>query len=228
MTNECDTNKKKENVILEVCSRNDKRYVSFRNRHYIPNRGCHGQQIHFLIHYKGEHVGIISGASSVYAVGERDKFFNIPQDKTIKQKRYLPAIINNVVFRLECHEKNLGTRVLAKFRRVSAQLWKSLYGVDVIGFETFVIENERRKGSMYKADNWTYLGETKGSTKTHSGLLNKSERKDTEIKMIFAVKTKKNLPTTDYVSSWRASTEEEKQRAKTIATMKKRLIGKMF
>ena len=219
---------KKNDVILEVCSRNDERYVTFRNRHYIPNRGCHGQQIHFLIHYKGMQVGIISGASSVYAVGERDKFFNIPQDKTMKQKRYLPAIINNVVFRLEYHEKNLGTKILSKFRRVSADLWKKLYGVDVIGFETFVIENEKRKGSMYKADNWTYLGETKGSTKSHKGLLNKSERKSTEIKMIFACKTKKRVPTVDYVSSWRASTEEEKQRAKSIATYRKGLLGQKF
>ena len=221
--------KKKDEIILEVCLRTDARYIEFRNRHYVPNRGCHGQQIHFLVYYKGDHVGIISGASSVYAVKERDKFFEIPEgDKTIKQKRYLPAIINNVVFRLECHEKNLGTRVLSKFRKVSVKLWKLLYGVDVIGFETFVIENERRKGSMYKADNWTYMGETKGSAKTHSGLLNKSERRETEVKMIFAFRTKKKLPTVDYISSWRASTPEEKNRAKKLQQQRKRLIGQQF
>ena len=216
------------NIVLEVCSRNDPRYVAFRNRHYIPNRKCHGQQIHFLIYHKESHVGIISGASSVYGVEARDKFFGIPKDKNIKQKRYLPAIINNVVFRLERNEKNLGTQVISKFRRVSADLWRRLYGVDVIGFETFVIENENRKGSMYKADNWTYLGYTKGSTKSHKGLLNKHERKATEVKMIFAIKTKNKLPTVDYVSSWRATTSEEKQRAKSIAAYRKELIGQKF
>jgi hypothetical protein len=218
----------KSEITLEVCSRSDKRYLSCRNRHYIPNRGCHGQQIHFLIYYKGEQVGIISGASSVYAVGARDKFFNIPQDKKIKQKRYLPAIINNVVFRLEHHEKNLGTRILSKFRKVSALLWKRLYGVDVIGFETFVIENDRRKGALYKADNWAYLGETKGNTKSHNGLTNKAQRRSTEIKLIFAIKTKNKIPTNDYVSSWRASTEEEKKRAKDIVKFRKELVGKTF
>jgi hypothetical protein len=218
----------KSEITLEVCSRSDKRYLSYRNRHYIPNRGCHGQQIHFLIYYKGEQVGIISGASSVYAVGARDKFFNIPQDKKIKQKRYLPAIINNVVFRLEHHEKNLGTRILSKFRKVSALLWKRLYGVDVIGFETFVIENDRRKGALYKADNWAYLGETKGNTKSHNGLTNKAQRRSTEIKLIFAIKTKNKIPTNDYVSSWRASTEQEKKRAKDIVKFRKELLGKTF
>jgi len=217
-----------EEVILEVCTRTDERYTSFRNRHYIPNSGCHGQQIHFIIHYKGEPVGIISGASSVYAVSPRDAFFGIPKDKVIKQKRYLPAIINNVVFRLEHHEKNLGTKILAKFRRVSTELWKALYGVDVIGFETFVIANEHRKGTLYKADNWTYLGDTKGSTKSHKGLLNKATRKDTEVKMIFAIKTKNKLPTSDYVSSWRASTPEEKNRARMLATHRKELLGRMY
>ena len=224
----------KSEIVLEVCSRSDERYLSYRNRHYIPNRGCHGQQIHFLIYYKGEQVGIISGASSVYAVGARDKFFNIPQDKKIKQKRYLPAIINNVVFRLEHHEKNLGTRILSKFRKVSALLWKKLYGVDVIGFETFVIENDRRKGALYKADNWVYLGETKGNTKTHdvesqsAGLTTPFKRRSTDIKLIFAIKTKNKIPTSDYVSSWRASTEEEKKRAKNIVKFRKELLGKTF
>jgi hypothetical protein len=143
---------------------------------------------------------------------------------------------------------------LSKFRKVSALLWKKLYGVEVIGFETFVIENDRRKGALYKADNWVYLGETKGNTKSHNndrrkgalykadnwvylgetkgntkshnGLTNKAQRRSTEIKLIFAIKTKNKIPTSDYVSSWRASTEEEKKRAKNIVKFRKELLGK--
>jgi hypothetical protein len=167
-------------VQLEYCKRTDPRYQEIRDRHYIPNRGTHGQQIHFLIWYDNRIVGIISGASSVYAVAARDKFFNIPKDKHIKEKYYLPAIINNSVFRLEEHHKNLGTKTLAKWRRVITELWENIYGIPVIGFETFVIEEEWRKGVVYKADNWTYVGETVGNTKTHKGLLKKSQRLDTE------------------------------------------------
>jgi hypothetical protein len=219
---------KSSDILLEVCKRTDNRYVEIRDRHYIPNKGCHGQQVHFIIHYGGEVVGIISGASAVYAVKPRDEFFNIPSDKKIKQGRYLPSIVNNVVFRLECHEKNLATRVLSKFRKIISVIWEDLYGVPVIGFETFVIENDTRKGALYKADNWTLLGETKGSTKSHKGLINKSIRVDTEVKLIYALKTKNKLPTKDYVSSWRAETDEEKHRAKNIAKLKRELIGKLF
>jgi hypothetical protein len=177
------------------------------------------------VYYNDELVGIISGASSVYAVKPRDDFFAIPKDKTTKQKRYLPSIINNVVFRLEKRVPNLGTRVLSLFRKTSIILWKRLYKVDVIGFETFVIEKDFRKGSLYKADNWTLLGETKGSTKSHKGLKNKSERVSTEVKLIFAIKTKTKVPQEDYLSSWRMETLEEKERAKKLSQTKKELEG---
>ena len=157
-------------------------------------------------------------------------FFNIPKDKNIKQKYYLPAIINNVVFRLEYHEKNLATRVLSKFRKVISKLWEEIYEVPVIGFETFVIETETRKGSLYKADNWTFIGYTKGSTKKHSGLKNAHVRKEVETKMIYCkwINNKPIVPTVEYKSSWKCETEFEKARKKRIEKLKKDLIGKLF
>lgn len=218
-------------IKLEFCKRTDERYQEIRNRHYIPNNGTHGQQIHFLVHYKEKIVGIISGASSVYGVKSRDDFFNIPKDREIKQKYYLPAIINNVVFRLEYHEKNLATRVLSKFRKVVSKLWEEIYEVPVIGFETFVIENETRKGSLYKADNWTFVGYTKGNTKRHTnGLKNVHVRKSTEEKMIYCkwINNKIIVPTVEYKSSWKCETEIEKARKKRIDKLKKDLVGRLF
>lgn len=215
---------------LEFCRSSDERYQVIRDRHYVPNKGTHGQQIHFLIHYKGEIVGIISGASSVYAVKNRDDYFKIPKDKELRQFIYLPAIINNVVFRLELHEKNLATKVLAKWRKAMIQLWSYLYGVDVIGFETFVIENDTRKGALYKADNWDLVGQTAGNAKSHGkgGMNGKSTRSDTECKLIFCKKVGKKLPNKKYVSSWRAVTVEEKTRAKQLNLKRQELVGKRF
>lgn len=217
-------------IKLEYVKRSDNRYQDIRNRHYIPNRGTHGQQIHFVIHYNDRIVGIISGASSVYGVKARDEFFRIPKDRNIKQRYYLPAIINNTVFRLEYHEKNLATRVLSKFRRVSADLWEQIYDVPVIGFETFVIETDYRKGTLYKADNWTYVGDTVGNTKAHKGLNNPSIRYKTDVKMVYCrwVKGKPIIPSKEYKSSWRSETLEEKERAKRIRKLKNELVGVMF
>jgi hypothetical protein len=219
-----------DKICLQVCERTNKEYQNIRNRHYIENNGTHGQQIHFLIYKNDEIIGIISGASSVYSVKNRDLFFNIPKEKQIKQNYYLPAIINNTVFRLENHERNLGTQILSLWRNTCAFLWYQLYNVQVIGFETFVIEKSYRKGTVYKADNWTCVGETSGSTKKHIGLKNKHTRQKTEQKLIYCrwINMKQTIPTIKYQSSWRKETIEEKERAKKIQELRKKMVGMKF
>ena len=190
-------------IALIRCKRTDPRYAAMRDRHYIPNKGCHGQQMHYFIMLNGEHVGVISGASAVWAVASRDAFFGLTKDN---RKAALPSIINNVVFRLEVHRPNLATQVLALWRRTIAKDWEARYGVKVAGFETFVIEEPHRKGALYRADNWTFLGETTGRTKIHeeaAGLKAKTEWGDTSKKLIFAKKVKGATLSTKYHSAWR-------------------------
>jgi hypothetical protein len=160
------------------------------------SKGCHGQQIHFLVWYKGEIAGIISGASAVFATAPRDKFFKITKDNRTK---VINGIVDNVVFRLINHERNLGSRVLSLWEKVSAEVWEELYGVKVFGFETFIVreglmcevvtkekdefgrnirevivvvdpEKNIRRGNMYKAANWNHVGKTSGSAKGHDGV----------------------------------------------------------
>lgn len=218
-----------QDVSLEVVRRTDPRYQEIRNRHYVENNGTHGQQLHYLIHYGGEVVGIISGASSVYGVAARDEFFGIPKNKDAKQKLYLPAIINNTVFRLEEHHTNLATKTLALWRKVVAAMWEDIYEVRVIGFETFVVENDRRKGALYKADNWEFLGETKGNTKAHKsgGLTAQHTRQSVDKKLIYAKWNSRRpiTPTQRYESSWRSETPEEKARAKKVSQYKEDVLG---
>lgn len=191
-------------IKLVRCKLSDPTYQSIRNRHYVSNNGCVGQQFHYLVELRGEVVGIISGASSVWAVKSRDNYFGLTKDNKYVA---LPSIINNVVFRLEVSEPNLGTQVLSMWRKRIAIDWESRYGVAVHGFETFIIGNDRRKGALYKADNWTFLGNTAGSSKAHHGpgssLDNVSTRIPTCIKMIFGKKIKNTSLSTSYTSTWR-------------------------
>jgi hypothetical protein len=217
-------------LFLEVCKRTNPIYQDIRNRHYVDNHGTQGQQIHFLINYNNEYCGIISGASSVYGVKMRDEFFNIPKDTRIKQSYYLPAIINNTVFRLENHQPNLGTKILKLWRNTISVLWEDIYRIPIIGFETFVVEEDFRKGCMYKADNWLFCGTTIGSTKTHKGMTNKSERIKTSKKLIYCkwIKNKPIIPITKYIGCWRHETQEEKIRAKEISICKNNILGMKY
>ena len=187
----------KFNIRLEQCKRTDPRYKEIRDRHYIPNHGCIGQQIHYLVFLDEEVVGIISGASAVYAVKARDDYFGLNKDN---KRPGLNSIINNVVFRLEKNIKNLGSQILALWRRTIARDWEVKYGVKVHGFETFIIGNEVRFGALYKADNWDYVGMTAGSAKTRSGVQFMSERETTVKKMIFCKKIPKTKLCEEYHS----------------------------
>lgn len=188
-------------INLIQVKRTDARYQEIRDRHYVANRGTHGQQLHYLIFVENEIVGIISGASSVWAVKTRDEFFGLCKEN--KQKG-LPSIVNNTVFRLEQHAiPNLATQVLSLWRKRIAADWHKKYGVIVHGFETFVVEEDFRKGTLYKADNWTFLGETAGSTKRHNGLNNASVRVATSKKLVFAIKVKGTKLSTEYTPTWR-------------------------
>ena len=140
---------------LEFCSRSDPRYKCIRDRHYVANKGACGQQLHFIIHYKNENVGIISGGSAAYATRNRDNFFHITK---ANRSKILNGLINNIVFRLEKSEPTLATQCVSMWRGVSAYLWEAFYDVEVYGFETFVVEAEHRKGTLYKADNWECTG----------------------------------------------------------------------
>ena len=127
-------------------------------------------------------VGIISGASPVWACKPRDDFFGINKDNRVKM---LGGIINNVVFRLEVTEKNLASHILSVWRKQIIDDWKKKYGFDIFGFETFVCGNSRT-GASYKADNWVFCGYTKGSAKRQPrGVGRCSERSGTSVKMVF-------------------------------------------
>jgi len=194
-------------VALTRCKRTDPAYQAIRDRHYVPNRGTHGQQIHYLIWVEGEVVGIISGASSVYAVKARDEFFGLNKDN---KRVALPSIINNTVFRLEKHIPNLATQVLSLWRKTIAVDWEARYGVRVHGFETFVVETDTRKGALYKPNNCTCLGETARSTKAHSGLENKATRLSTIPRLIYALKIPKTKLSTSYNPTWNAKTLQKR------------------
>ena len=216
-------------ILLELVKRTDERYQQFRNRHYVLNKGCHGQQLHYLVFYENVLVGIISGASAVYGCAPRDKFFNLSKVKVEKQAQ-LNQIISNVVFRLECRKPNLASQVLSMWRKRIKKDWEFLYQISVIGFETFVIPEDRgglndRRGTLYIADNWTKVGITSGNTKMHdkstgsAGLNNKHTRRSVEKKIILCIRVKGVKLIKEYASSWK-----DKEKSKLLSKRRKTLF----
>ena len=87
-------------VRLELVKSSNPLYQKFRRSHYIPERGAMGQQLQYLIFYGSEVVGIIGGASAVFANQARDEFFGLAEEAEVKTQQ-LNSIVNNNVFRLK-------------------------------------------------------------------------------------------------------------------------------
>lgn len=124
--------------------------------HYSHPKGFVGRQLIYKIYDEYNFLGVIVGGSATLHLPGRDEFFG--NDYCIN------GIINNNFFHLiDNHgDKNLGTKVLSIWRKKVVVDWEDKYKDKVIGFESLV--ELPRKGSMYKADNWTLVGQTKGFT----------------------------------------------------------------
>ena len=110
----------------------------------------------------GNYIGGIGLASSVLALGGRDKFIGWDKEARLKN---LGMTANNYRFCLikdNITIKNVGTMALKLLRTVGAKGWESKYGDKLVLIETFI--KPPWNGSVYRADNWVDVGMTKGSS----------------------------------------------------------------
>ena len=215
----------KDMVRLELVKTTNPLYVAYRRSHYIPSRGVVGQQLQYLIFYGNEVVGVIGGASSVYTNEFRDEYFGLSQDKDLKTKQ-LNSIVNNNIFKLTYPAPNLASIVLSVFIKRIRKDWKTMYGIEVHGIESFVVEErlwsgKKRDGVCYRAANFELVGITKGTGSRNvrgRATNNKSLRAK---KLVYCLKIKgKKLNTEEYKTSWGDTKQQailDKKRKQTIA-----------
>ena len=204
----------KSKVRLALVKRSDPIYTQYRKDHYIPDRGVVGQQLQYLIFYGHDIVGVIGGSSAVYASEFRDEYWNLSQEKDLKT-RQLNSIINNNIFKLDYPAPNLATIVLKMWRKQIATDWENLYGVEVAGFETFVVEErlwngKTRNGACYRADNWQLVGITKGYGNTNVRGRETTHKNLKSKKLIYCLKLKGKKLCTEYETAWN-NAEKQKE-----------------
>jgi len=108
-------------------------------------------------------VACLGWASAAWKIKDRDLFIDW-NDKTKRKNLYLVA--NNVRFLIPpwVRIKHLASKALSLSLRRLSNDWQETYGHPVYLAETFV-DNARFEGICYKAANWKYVGQTKGSAK---------------------------------------------------------------
>jgi hypothetical protein len=140
--------------------------------HYLGYRPLPGAQLRYLI-VSGESIlGAIGWGAAAWKVAERDRWIGWNADQ--RQAR-LNQVINNARFLIlpwVCC-KNLASKVLSMSERRLVDDFYTRYGIRPVLLETFV-EQDRFRGTCYRAANWQYLGQTQGRGKcdvTHQAKL---------------------------------------------------------
>jgi hypothetical protein len=134
-----------------------------QQHHYLGYRQIVGNHLKYMAFIGEQPVACLGWGSAAWSVKSRDSF--IQWDKTTKEKN-LHLVANNTRFLILpwVNVKYLASKVLALNARKISEDWFEIYNHHVYLLETFVEQN-RFKGTCYKAANWVRVGQTKGTAK---------------------------------------------------------------
>jgi hypothetical protein len=158
-------------LVLVRSSSLDRLYNSLiQHYHYLGYRqivGCHLKYIAFV---NRRPAACLGWGSAAWSVKSRDAF--IGWDKSTKEKN-LHLVANNTRLLILpwIHVKCLASKLLSLNIKSICHDWMAVYHHPLFLLETFVQQN-RFKGTCYKAANWIKVGQTKGIAKSgHDHLL---------------------------------------------------------
>jgi hypothetical protein len=131
--------------------------------HYLGYSWVVGRSLKYWVRLDGQVVGGMAWGSACWKLGPRDRLIGWNAEQ---RRMHLQRLAGNHRFLLLPHVrvKNLASAVLAKAIKQVAQDWPAVYGISLELLESFV-DPSRFKGSCYRAANWIYLGQSRGSSK---------------------------------------------------------------
>jgi hypothetical protein len=138
-----------------------------QEHHYLGSLPKIGETLWYVAVWRDEWVALVSFSASALKCAARDRW--IGWDLRHQYDR-LKLIVNNSRFLIlpDWHLSNLGSRILSLCERRLNTDWQKVFGHPVVLLETFV-DPQRFQGTVYKAANWLYAGNTKGFRRIRHG-----------------------------------------------------------
>tara|TARA_B100000029_G_scaffold252492_1_gene249393 strand:- start:1508 stop:2104 length:597 start_codon:yes stop_codon:yes gene_type:complete len=132
---------------------------TIKNYHsYVPSTSSVGRRIDWVVFNDDKPIGMIGIGSSVYPPPK-----DILKHTKLSIKEYknkFNSFANNWRFCMRESIRNAGTQILKELRRQAPLYWKQKYNDDLLYLITFVAGGNN--GAVYKADNWSQIGQTSG------------------------------------------------------------------
>lgn len=150
-----------------------------RSYHYLGYQKLLGHQLKYLAFIQERPVAALSWSAPASKLLVRDRFIGWSQEQ---RERYLYRIASNsrLLIMPWVQVFHLASHVLAlTIRRLNAD-WQHQFGHTLWFLETFV-DPSRFKGTVYKATNWKFIGQSSGFGKKGKGYIYHGCRKDVYI-----------------------------------------------
>lgn len=160
-----------EVFVRPVCSSEEQQFQKLMHEHhYLKSLPKISETIWYVATGGGQWIAILSFSAAALKCSPRDRWigwsFRHQYDR-------LKWITNNSRFLIlpDWHLPNLASRILSLCEKRIVDDWQMRFGHPVLLLETFV-DPRRFQGTIYKAANWIYLGDTKGFSRTRNGYSN--------------------------------------------------------
>jgi hypothetical protein len=157
-----------EIVVRPVRAGEEARYQKLMHQHhYLGALPKISETLWYVASWGEAWVALLSFSASALKCAARDRW--IGWDFRQRYSR-LKLVANNSRFLIlpEWHAPNLGSRVLGLCQRRVGRDWEEAFGHGVVLLETFVAP-QRFRGTVYRAANWIYVGNTRGFRRTRLG-----------------------------------------------------------
>lgn len=138
-----------------------------QSHHYLGALPKIGNTVWYVATWKDEWLALLSFSAAALKCGARDRW--IGWDFRHQYDR-LNLIANNSRFLIlpHQHHKNLASKVLSLCQRRIQADWVERFGYPLLLLETFV-DPSRFAGTLYRAANWRYVGDTRGYQRIRGG-----------------------------------------------------------
>jgi hypothetical protein len=158
----------KQVIVRPVHQSEEKRYQDLMQEyHYLGSLPKISETIWYIATWHNEWVALISFSAPALKCKARDSW--IGWDFRHQYDR-LKLLTNNSRFLIlpDWHYPNLASRILSLCHKRLCLDWQESFGHPVLLMETFV-DPKYFIGTVYRAANWVYVGDTKGFRRTRQG-----------------------------------------------------------
>ena len=129
--------------------------------HYLHNATLVGEQLRYVVTYRGEWVALLGWSAPAWHVAGRDAWIGWSDEQRQKRLHLIAQNSRFLILTDRAQFPNLGTRAMKLCLDRLSEDWQAQHGHPIVALESFV-DGQLFRGTLYKASNWIMLGPTAG------------------------------------------------------------------